>query len=61
MNKAALNKLKSIYKDIIKIINKDYAFKDTAFVTRMTQDKLFKKHTRIAIKEYQQYLHSKQA
>lgn len=59
VNKESLNKLKSIYKELIKIINEEYAFKDINFVNRVRTEKYIEKITIAVQKEYQEYIKSK--
>lgn len=60
VNKESLKKLKDIYKRTIYVINEDYALKNPSFVYDMVSEKNLKKIIKIAQKEYQNYLHSKQ-
>lgn len=60
VNKEALMKLKDLYLKIISVIHKDYALKDDKFVYNMANEKRLKRIVRIAQKEFQNYLHSKQ-
>lgn len=60
MNRESLRGLKGFYKRTISVIHEDYALKDPSFVYEMERDKYLKKVMRIAQKEYQNFLHSKQ-
>jgi len=60
VNRESLRGLKGFYKRTISVIHEDYALKDSYFVYEMKRDKDLKKVMRIAQKEYQNYLHSKQ-
>lgn len=55
VNKASLNRLKSIYKQIIRIIHEDYALKDAIFVGNLIRDRQIAKVTKAALKEYENY------
>lgn len=61
VNKESLRKLKKFYKRTISVIHEDYALKDPSFVDEMKRDKYLKKVIKIAQKEYQNFLHSKQS
>ena len=60
VNKESLKELKEFYQRTISVIHEDYALKDPSFVYDMVREKHLKKIMRIAQKEYQNYLHSKQ-
>jgi len=61
VNTESLEKLKDFYKRTISVINEDYALKNPDYVYDMVNEKHLKKIMRIAQKEYQNYLHSKQS
>lgn len=55
VNKASLNRLKSIYRQIIRIIHEDYALKHANFVGNLIRDRQIAKVTKAALKEYENY------
>jgi len=59
VNKEALNKLKSIYREIIQVIHKDYALKDKNYVERLAKEKYIENVTKAVQKEYQKHIKSK--
>ena len=60
VNKESLKKLKDFCQRTISVIHEAYALKDPSFAYDMVREKHLKKIMRIAQKEYQNYLHSKQ-
>ena len=60
VNKESLNRLKQIYRKIISVIHEDYALKDLPFVRAIKREKEIEKIKKIAQREYQLFLHSKQ-
>ena len=60
VNKESLKTLKDFYQKTISVIHEEYAVKNPSFVYDMIREKQLKKIIRIAQKEYQNYLHSKQ-
>jgi len=52
VNKNELNKIKSIYKNIIFVIHEDYGLKDPYFVSRLETEKHIESITRAIQKEY---------
>jgi hypothetical protein len=59
VNKEALNKLKSIYMEIIQVIHEDYALKDKNYVEKSAREKYIENVTKAVQKEYQKYIKSK--